>query len=106
MVKDADDWGAGYFGNKTIAALAGIYGKTVPLIEEPKDNFYAFNHVNTSEKYKIILDYGDLQTAPDSSTEDIIELQKLFTELGEYNGLIDGDFNSIKDTLVEIQIKI
>jgi len=106
IVKDSEDWGAGYFGNKTIAALSKIYGETIPLVPEDDTKFESFNHVATSEKYKTILDYGDLQTTPDSPSEDIMDLERLFTDLGEYHGKIDGNYNSIAPVLIALQVKV
>lgn len=106
IVKDAQDWGAGYFGNKTIAVLQKKYGKTIPLISEPVENFSEFNHISTSKKYKYILDYGDLEVDPESESGSIMQLQELLWKLGEYNGEIDGEFESVKEDFVNLQVKL
>jgi hypothetical protein len=51
------------------------------LIEEPKEDFELFNHQQASEKYKVILEYGDLQVDPDSDKNTIKDLQGLLTKL-------------------------
>ena len=107
VIQSASDEAAWWYGPKTIAALREEYGNnTSTLIEEPKEDFAAYNHKWASEKYKIILEYGDLQVGPDSNTDSVSELQKLFTQLGEYNWDIDGEYNSIEQALINLQIKI
>ncbi len=98
---------AGWYGQRTIAALRERYwADTTILNEEPIDLFSQFNHKVASEKYKIILEYWDLIVEPDSDSEDVENLQKLLTELWEYNGPIDGNYRSVEDELIELQIKI
>lgn len=98
---------AWWYGQKTIAALREKYsGDTSILTTEPVELFHRFNHRVASEKYKIILEYGDLIVDPDSGSADIIQLQKLLTELWEYNWVIDGKYSTIKDNLINLQIRI
>jgi hypothetical protein len=107
VIKSRDDEAAWWYGPKTIAALREEYGNnTSTLIQEPIEDFALYNHKGASEKYKIILEYGDLQVWPDSDSDTIKELQNLFTELGEYNWKIDGKYSSIEDNLINLQIKI
>jgi len=56
--------------------------------------------------YKTILEYGNLQVTPESGEEDVRLLQELLTELGEYSGEINGIYESVKDPLIDFQIKI
>lgn len=98
---------AGWYGKKTIAALRSKYpGSNEILVKENISLFHSFNHKKASEKYKIILEYGDLVVTPESTSESIESLQKLLSELGEYNGVSDGDYESIKEPLLELQKKI
>lgn len=107
VITSADDESAGWYGPKTIAALREEYGNnTSTLIEEPKNDFAVYNHKGASEKYKIILEYGDLQVNPDSDSDTVKELQNLFTQLWEYSGNIDGKYSSIEDNLILLQKKI
>lgn len=106
IIKDKEDWGAGYFGNKTIAALRKKYGIESPLVEEATSKFAAFNHKIQSQKYKIILDYGELEVTPESSNTNIRSFQELMTKLWEYNGAIDGKYSSVEEPLIKLQKKI
>ena len=107
IITSANDDSAGWYWPKTIAALREDYwNNTSTLIEEPIEEFSSYNHKWASEKYKIILTYGDLQVWPDSKAESIIQLQNLLIELGEYSGSIDGNYNSIEESLIDLQKKI
>jgi hypothetical protein len=53
----------------------------------------------------IITSYNNLYVTPKSNNLDIEKLQKLFTELELYSGNIDGKYISIKDELIDFQIK-
>lgn len=98
---------AGYFGPKSVAALREKYAADTPiLVEESKELFKQYNHRYASEKYKIILAYGDLVVNPDSDTDRVKELQKLLKELGEYDGPIDGRYTSIETPLIDLQKRI
>lgn len=106
IIKDKEDWGAWYFGNKTLAALRKKYGIESPLVEEANSKFSEFNHRIQSQKYKIILDYGELEITPESSEENIKSFQQMMTELWEYSGEIDGKYSSIEEFLINLQKKI
>ncbi len=98
---------AGWYGKKTIAALRNKYpGSSDILMRENIELFHQFNHRVASEKYKIILEYGDLVVSPESEAEDIKNLQRLLRELQEYNGKIDGKYESIEWPLLALQKKI
>lgn len=98
---------AGYFGPKSVAALKEKYSDDTPiLVEEAKELFAQYNHRYASEKYKIILAYGDLVVEPESETEKILELQKLFTELWEYSGELDWKYESIAPSLIDLQKRV
>ncbi|QFR39320.1 hypothetical protein A9Q91_03730 [Candidatus Gracilibacteria bacterium 28_42_T64] len=49
--------------------------------------------------------YNKLRVNAESKKDDIKKLQSLFTEIKLYNKDIDGDYNSIKDELIDFQIK-
>ncbi|MCP4522682.1 MAG: hypothetical protein GY828_00520 [Candidatus Gracilibacteria bacterium] len=53
----------------------------------------------------VVAKYSTLYVKPDSSSVDIKKLQTLFTELKLYNGNIDGRYISIKDDVVDFQLK-
>lgn len=106
IISDKEDWGAGYFWNKTITALRKKYGVESPLVEEATTKFAQFNHRVQSQKYKIILEYWELEITPESSKENIQDFQELMTKLWEYNGTIDGKYSSIEKSLIDLQKKI
>lgn len=106
IVKDKEDWGAGYFWNKTIAALRKKYGIDSPLIEEPASNFSTFNHSFESKMYKIVLDYGELEINPDSEDDDIRMFQEFMIKIWEYNWSIDGQYSSIEQSLIDLQKRV
>lgn len=107
IIKSKDDETAGYFWPKTIAALRERYPSETPiLIWEPTENFKNYNHKFASEIYKIILQYGELEITPESGSGDIIKLQELLSELWEYSWKFDGKYESVKDALIDLQIKI
>ena len=49
--------------------------------------------------------YNDLRVSEESNEDDIIKLQSLFTEIKLYNKEIDWNYNSIKDNLIDYQVK-
>ncbi|MCH8519060.1 hypothetical protein LAT59_04850 [Candidatus Gracilibacteria bacterium] len=107
IIPDRGAPGAGYFGPRTVDVIRDMLPRdTRILIEEPQENFYNYNHHKASELYRIVLEYGNLQVTPESSEADIQLLQELLTELGEYNGIIDGSYESIREVLIDFQIKI
>ncbi len=102
-----EDESAGWYGPKTIAALREEYwNNEAILISEPKEDFSTYNHKQASGKYKVILEYGDLQVDPDSNSEDIEDLQRLMSELWEYAWSINGKYSSIETPLIQLQQKI
>lgn len=107
VIASRDDISAWWYGPKTIAALRTVYGNnTTTLIEEDIELFKNFNHKEASEKYKIILEYWDLQVTPESSTQTVQELQNLLSILWEYNWSIDGNYSSVESSLISLQKKI
>lgn len=107
IIQSAEEEAAWYFGPKTVAVLREKYGYSSDiLITEDTDLFSQYNHKYASEAYKIILAYGDLRITPESENEKILELQKLLTQLWEYRGILDGKYESVKDSLVDLQIKL
>lgn len=107
IIKSASDEAAGYFWPKTIAALREKYGySTDILITEDIALFSQYNHKYASEAYKLILEYGDLRIAPESESDKIQELQKLLTQLWEYKGTIDGNYSSVREDLISLQMKL
>jgi len=107
VIASKSDDAAGWYGNKTIAALREKYWYTDGiLIEEAKENFERFNHRNASEKYKIILEYWDLTVDPESESEKVKLLQELLTDLWEYEWSVDGKYKSVEDELIALQKKI
>ncbi|NDK09624.1 hypothetical protein GW846_02495 [Candidatus Gracilibacteria bacterium] len=108
IITEIDSEDAGYFGPKTIVALRERYGySSANLVEEPIELFSKYNHKQASEHYKIILQYGDLVINNDTKNiEDIYLFQEMMTQIGEYNGPIDGKYSSVKKALVDLQIKI
>lgn len=108
IIDSSDHPHAGWYGNKTIAALREKYGSWNDsiLLEEPIENFANYNHKIASEKYKIILEYGDLVVKPDSDEETIKAFQNMMQELWEYSWKIDGKYSSIEDELISLQKKI
>ena len=107
IILNKDDEAAGWYGPKTIAALRSQFGNSSDhLVEEPKEAFRAFNHRVASEKYKIILEYGNLKVEPDSDSQEISELQELLTELWEYSWPIDGRYRSVESALLDLQKRI
>lgn len=61
--------------------------------------------VNVAFNESIVSAYSRLYVKPDSNKVDVEKLQKLFTELKLYDGEIDGKYVSIKDTLIDFQVK-
>ena len=107
VINSKQDESAGWYGPKTIAALREEYwNNTSMLIEESKQDFEIYNHKQASSKYKVILEYWDLQVTPDSDPDTIRALQNLLTELWEYNWSIDGQYSSVEDALISLQKKI
>lgn len=107
IIQSKNDESAGWYGPKTIAALRKEYGNSTTMLgEEPVEDFATYNHRQASKKYRIILEYWDLQVDPDSDEETIKELQKLLTQLWEYDWSINGSYKSVEDTLVSLQKKI
>nr|MDD3719785.1 3D domain-containing protein [Candidatus Gracilibacteria bacterium] len=49
--------------------------------------------------------YQDLYITPDSTEEDIKKLQLFFSEIGLYDGKINGIYSDIKPTLLKFQLK-
>jgi hypothetical protein len=107
IILSRDEESAGWYGPKTIAALRERYGNSSDnLVEEPIEKFAAFNHGLASEKYKLILEYGNLKVDPDSDADEISQLQDLLTKLWEYSGKIDGRYSSIEIALLDLQKRI
>lgn len=107
IIASQNDVWAGYFWPRTIAVIRDILPQDLRiLVEEPEENFYNYNHHRASELYKTVLEYGDLQITPESGEEDVRLLQELLIELWEYNGPIDGIYETIKNPLIDFQIKI
>ena len=107
IIKSRDESWAGYFWPKTVSVIRDILPQDSRiLIEEPEEKFYDYNHHHASTMYKTILEYGNLQVTPESGEEDVRLLQELLTELGEYSGEINGIYESVKDPLIDFQIKI
>lgn len=107
IINSRDEESAGWYGPKTIAALRERYGNSSDnLVEEPIENFANFNHSVASEKYKTILEYWNLTVEPDSPVEEVIQLQKLLTELWEYSGDINGVYTSVEWSLLDLQKRI
>lgn len=101
---DEEAW---YFGPKSVAALREKYAADTPvLLEEDTSLFSEYNHRYASEKYKIILAYGDLVVNPDSDAALVTDLQKLLKELWEYNGQVDGKYSSVEKSLIALQKEI
>lgn len=101
---DEEAW---YFWPKSVSALRKKYAPDTPsLVEESADLFFLYNHRYASEKYKTILQYGDLVVNPESENDRVVELQKLMQELWEYNWNLDGKYHSIEKPLIDLQIKI
>lgn len=107
VISSVHDEAAGWYWPKTIAALRARFGTNAgTLVEEPVEYFYEFNHHWASEKYKLILEYGDLVVKPDSEKDKVRLLQELLRELWEYNGPIDGKYQSVEKSLIDLQKEI
>ncbi|MDD3646568.1 MAG: hypothetical protein PHH06_04115 [Candidatus Gracilibacteria bacterium] len=101
IINSESDWGAGYFGDKTKLALIKKCCPN-PLVEE--DIKPEITEID--EKVKIIMDYGELTLKPESNIEDIKKVQELFTKLELYSGVIDGNYETIKDSLISFQKEV
>ena len=76
------------------------------LIEEPESYFYDYNNHRASEIYKLILRYGELLVGPESSSDDVLQLQELLSQLWEYSGPLDWVYFSVREPLIDFQLKI
>lgn len=65
-------------------------------------NYKPFMEKNIIPKYAIFEKY----IWPESNESNIKELQKIFLEMWLYNWIIDGKYDTIKDVLVNYQIKL
>lgn len=70
------------------------------------------NKVDESTQLSIAFDnsplnkYFDLTVnAQNPQKENVIQLQELFQEIGKYNGEINGEFDDIRDILIDFQLK-
>ncbi len=108
IISSADSEDAGYFGPKTVAALRETYWYSSDhLVSEPVELFSAFNHRQASEHYKIILEYWDIQVDRDTTDSEKIALfQEMMTKIWEYSWPIDWNYESVKQSLIDLQIKI
>lgn len=61
--------------------------------------------VNIAFNESVINLYNNLYVTPESNSVDIEKLQKLFTQLDLYTWNIDGKYISIKDNLIDFQVK-
>lgn len=101
IINSESDWWAWYFWDKTKLALIKKCCPN-PLVEE--DIKPEITEID--EKVKIIMDYGELTLKPESNIEDIKKVQELFTKLELYSGVIDGNYETIKDSLISFQKEV
>jgi 3D (Asp-Asp-Asp) domain-containing protein len=108
LISGDQDPAAGWYGPKTLWALKSLMpeGEDSILLIEDAQKYHQFNHHMASEKYKLILEYGELVVTPESDWVEVSRLQELMQELWEYSWEIDGQYASIEKALIDMQIKI
>ena len=88
----------------SIRFAAWVASKDNTLLPEGAEDFYEVSQL--SKEHTILLEYGDMQVNPDSSSNIIKKLQELMIELWEYDGDIDGKYMSIEKDLIALQKKV
>ncbi|PID87408.1 hypothetical protein CSB07_01815 [Candidatus Gracilibacteria bacterium] len=91
IIKGEDSLGAGYWGNKT----RNLFLKKYLNGEFDKDN---------KEKQDTNSLYDSLFVGVLNTKKKKILLQEMLTEMGIYEGKIDGDYNKVRDIILEYQI--
>ena len=95
---------AWYFGNKTRTALRENFDFW-PLSEEAVELYDgATAPAPLTQEQKTIVQYDGLEVSPESSSEQIERLQRLFSEVWLYKWTIDGNYSSIEWSLLSFQI--
>ena len=95
---------AWYFWNKSRDALREDFDFW-PLTEESAELYdWAVAPAPLTQEQKTIIQYDGLEVSPESSSELIENLQRLFSEVGLYKWTIDGNYKSIEWTLLSFQI--
>ncbi len=114
IIENEYSWWAWYFWEQTRNIILEKYVETEPenpLIKEMDsklDFLIEENHTNdekVAEKYKIVLENMELYIEPESTEQEVQKLQEIFTKLELYSGEIDWNYDSIKDTLINFQVK-
>lgn len=107
VITSYDDEAAWYFWPKTIEALSKYLGIPQNTLEtESLWSFYGSDSTELSVAHNIILEYGDLQVWPESSSLEIRKLQQLLSDLKRYNGEVDGIYKNIENDLIQFQIEL
>lgn len=100
------DEAAWWYGPKTLALLREKYwSKSTGLVEKSTSD-YVNQSANLPEKYKIFLDYWDIELKPDSSSEEIWEFQTFLYKVWIYKWAIDGKYSSMEDDYIDFQIEL
>lgn len=103
-IETKNDTYAGYYGPKTQLALIQKFGNTDPFQSEKKSRFKEFVW-EISEEEDIILHEGDFTAGPESNADEVKQLQELFKKLKLYEWEITGDFEDIKEEIIDFQIE-
>ncbi len=114
VIESETSFWAWNFWNQTRATMIEKF--TPPPTEgalESKDSQMAFflrgNYTSdneTLEKYILLKENLDLMVSEESPTEDVKKLQELFTNLELYTWEIDGVYESIENSIINIQIQL
>nr|MDD3719784.1 hypothetical protein [Candidatus Gracilibacteria bacterium] len=101
IIKNENEYGAGYWGIKT---RDKVFQKEKELAN---NNKIKLETPETKDKELVILPKNifDVYIHPESSIEDIKQLQKKLTEMELYSGAITGKYNDIKNVLINYQLK-
>lgn len=105
IIQSRDDDEAGYFWPKTIATIRKEYPTVILKSNKAKSTSKSTSisqDKGNSSQFTSILN-KDVTSTSDNS--EIKQLQALFKQVGLYKGKIDGNFSSIKTTVIDYQIK-
>ena len=108
IVNAGDKWHASdridilmWYGDEGLSRAIRWWKRTVKW--EILENFFSYNITFDPSK---LTKYYPIRLSPvTSSKNQVTSMQKLFQELELYNGNIDGNYSSIKETVIDFQLK-
>jgi len=101
VIENSNSKYAWWFWSRTYITLLKKYSLSNPLLQQNTRNIK-----DTNAKVQIILNHGEIKLNwDDPQVLEVKKTQELFKKLWMYNWNIDGNFNSIKKTLLDFQIK-